>query len=88
MDNKTTTTLGSAELDWSSQRTTLLVFGGIFLAGYLFNNIFAYPFLVKAPIVGKKFSWEPQWMVRVRYSFNAKSVLYEGYTKVRLPSIR
>ena len=82
MDNKTTITAGD-ELGWGSQRSTLLIFGGIFMAAYLFNNVFAYPFLVKAPVVGAKFPFKPQWMVRMRYSFDARDVLYEGYTKVR-----
>lgn len=79
--NQTSTQLGDG-LDWGSQRSTLLALGGSAFAIYLFHAALTFPYLVKAPVVGKRGLFTSEWLSRLTYSFNAKNVLYEGYKKV------
>lgn len=68
-------------LNWGDQRSTLLAFGGSVFAFYLFHAALTFPYLVKAPVVGKKGLFSSEWLTRLTYSFNAKNVLYDGYHK-------
>ena len=37
---------------------------------------------VKAPLVGLRYSWEPQFLTRLRFTNGARNALNEGYSKV------
>lgn len=44
--------------------------------------------LVKAPVVGKTWRWEPKWLTRIRFFHNAWSIITDGYNKVSLVKTR
>ena len=51
---------------------------------YLINLIKAkLNYNIDAPIAGYKSSWEPEWVLRLRFPWTSKEILYSGYDKVR-----
>ena len=51
---------------------------------YLINSIKArLKYNINAPVAGYKSSWEPEWLLRLRFPFTSKEILYSGYDKVR-----
>ena len=51
---------------------------------YLINFIKArLNYNIDAPVAAYKSSWEPEWLLRLRFPFTSKEILYSGYDKVR-----
>ena len=68
--------------DWTSREIGLVVLAGIVSTWFLsFIKHITSPG-VKAPVSGYKGWWEPELLLRLRFSFTSKDVVYSGYKKV------
>ena len=73
----------SKPLELSGREVTLFTLAS-FVFFYLRSFIRArLNYSIDAPVAGYKSSWEPEWLLRLRFPFTSKGILYSGYDKVR-----
>jgi hypothetical protein len=66
------------------EQTNLIVLccSGLFVLLYLKSIVQNALFSVKAPVIGHRSIFEPEWLVRVRFVRGSREILREGYSKV------
>jgi hypothetical protein len=73
-----------SQIDWDSGRQVIIILatGMLVVVFYVLDAIRAFIFDVKAPVVGYRSSWEPGWLVGLRFARSSAPMLREGYQKV------
>ena len=59
---------------------TLASFAFLYLISLIRGKL---SYSIDAPVAGYKNFWEPEWLLRLRFPFTSKEILYSGYEKVR-----
>lgn len=72
--------VGWSENDWKENRWWLALAG--ILALYTFNALKENLFSVKAPVVGHRSFFEPEWLLGFRFVRGSAPIIQEGYEKV------
>ena len=64
--------------EWNVRFTVLGAIAIVYAASWLFG-----PKTVKAPCAGYRSAWEPTLLLRMRFIAGARTIIMDGYSKVR-----